>query len=159
HDVADGSFLDLHGKRSNKCVRELNTRVRRRATQSGRSASPNASRTKARSGPVAGATGLRRARTVDESTRVREIDRWGLDAASARDLSGLEAFLAEPGTPLRRLERHGGFFTARRTRRDRFHPFARHAGADRASRALTFTGLAPLRLVLEVLIGEELLLA
>src|SRR5262249_41494078 len=57
------------------------------------------------------------------------------------------------------LERHGGFFTARRTRRDRFHPFARHAGADRASRALTFTGLAPLRLVLEVLVGEELLLA
>src|SRR5262249_4395367 len=99
------------------------------------------------------------ASSVDESTREREIGRWSLDAASARELPGLEAFLAEHGAPLRRLERHGGFFTARRTRRDCFHPFARHAGANGTSRALALTALAPLRLVLEVLVGEELLLA
>src|SRR3954465_3940768 len=82
---------------------------------------------------------------------------WSLDAPSAREFPGLEAFLAEHGAPLRRFERHGGFFAARRTRRDRFHPFARHTGADRASRPLALTGLAALRLVLEVLVGEELL--
>src|SRR4051812_16004353 len=82
---------------------------------------------------------------------------WSLDAPSAREFPGLEAFLAEHGAPLRRFERHGGFFAARRTRRDRFHPFARHTGADRASRPLALTGLAALRLVFEVLVGEELL--
>src|SRR5258708_12203865 len=79
-------------------------------------------------------------------------------AASARELGGLEAFLAEDGAPWGRLERHGGFLAAGRALGDGFNAFASHAGG-RARGPLSFAGLAPLRLVLEVLVGEELLLA
>ena len=71
--------------------------------------------------------------------------------------SGLEAFLAEHGTPLGGPERHGGLPTARRTVRHRFHPLPRGACAGRASGPLGLTRLAALGFVPEVLVGEELL--
>src|SRR5437868_1047098 len=73
-------------------------------------------------------------RGTPESTRID--DRWRSDAASARKLAGLEAFLAEHGAPLGRLEGHRRLLPTRRTVGDRFHPFPRHAGTGRASRAL-----------------------
>src|SRR6185295_9363148 len=81
-----------------------------------------------------------------------------LDAASPSELPGLKAFLAEHGTPLRRLERHGRLLAAGRAHRLCFHPFAGHPASGWTSRPLALAGLAALRLVLEVLVGEELLL-
>src|SRR4051794_3342219 len=80
-----------------------------------------------------------------------------LDAAGPGELPGLKAFLAEDRTPLSRLERHGGFFAARRTVGDRFHPFACDHRARGAAGPFVLAGLTPLGFVLEVLVGEELL--
>src|SRR5206468_7311010 len=54
------------------------------------------------------------------------------------------------------LERHGRFLAARRAVRGRFHALA-HAAGHRPVRPLGFAALATLGLVLEVLVGEELL--
>src|SRR5262249_5757582 len=82
------------------------------------------------------------------------------DAAGPGEFPGLEAFLAEDGTPLRGLERHRRLFAAVRTRRHGFDAFASSArAASRPRSPLRLTRLAALRLVLEVLVGEELLLA
>src|SRR5262249_33454536 len=51
------------------------------------------------------------------------------------------------------------FLSTGRTRRDGLHAFARRTAADGPRGALALAGFAPLRLVLEVLVGEELLLA
>src|SRR6516165_3171597 len=81
-----------------------------------------------------------------------------LDAAGPGELPGLEAFLTEDRPTLCRLERHGGFLAARRARRHGLDAFACRAGRRRTRRALRLARLAALRLVLEVLVGEELLL-
>src|SRR5438874_3458562 len=80
------------------------------------------------------------ARDCDLESRREKIDQWSLDAPSARELAGLEAFLAEHGAPLRRLEGDRRLLAARRARRDGFHPFPRHAGAGRTGRAFAFAG-------------------
>src|SRR5205085_12051322 len=80
-----------------------------------------------------------------------------LQASSPGELSGLKALFAEYRAALRRLERHGRFLAAIRAVGDGFHPFARRQCAGRSAGPLAFAGLAPLRLVFEVLIGEELL--
>src|SRR6266487_3861946 len=88
--------------------------------------------------------------------------RWSkpLDAASTRELAGLEAFLAEDRSPLRRLERHRRFLAAGRATGLGFHAFAGHpATTGRTCGALALAGFAPLRLILEVLVGEKLLLS
>src|SRR5476651_1287765 len=78
-------------------------------------------------------------------------------AASPGEFPGLEAFLAEHRAPLGRLEGHRRFLTTGRTHGDGFHPFAGHPASGWPRRALALTGFAALRLVLEVLVGEELL--
>jgi|SRR5436309_9355104 len=80
-----------------------------------------------------------------------------LDAASARKFPRLEAFLAENWTPLRRSEGHRGLLSTCRAGGDSLHALATNSPAGRAARPLAFTGLASLRLVLEVLVGEKLL--
>src|SRR5579884_2100922 len=82
-----------------------------------------------------------------------------LNAPGPGKLAGLEAFLAEDGTPLGRLERDGGLLAARGTRGNGFDALASDRRPRRPRRAFRFTRLAALRLVLEVLVGEELLLA
>src|SRR6185436_14532105 len=62
-------------------------------------------------------------------------------------------------TPLCRLERHGRFLAARRARRQRLDPFTRQRCTGRTAGPFALAGFAPLRLVLEVLVGEELLLS
>ena len=57
---------------------------------------------------------------------------------------------------LGRLEGHGGFLAAGRTRGGGLHAFTSR-GTSRAADPFGFTCLAPLGLVLEVLVGEELL--
>src|SRR5438552_1718318 len=79
-------------------------------------------------------------------------------AASARELAGLETFLAEDWTPLRRPERHRRFFAARRAHSDGFDALSSHP-PGRTRGALALAGFAPLWLVLEVLVGEKLLLS
>src|SRR5215470_251925 len=79
-----------------------------------------------------------------------------LDAASPGEFPGLEAFFAENRTPLCWLEGDRGLLAARRARRDGFYSLASD-GARRSTGPLPFARLAPLRLVLEVLVGEELL--
>src|SRR4029077_7621024 len=69
----------------------------------------------------------------------------------------LEAFFAENRAPLCWLEGYRCLLAAGRAHGDGFHPFARHSRAGRTCRALALTSFAPLRLVLEVLVGEELL--
>src|SRR5262249_4623978 len=155
--VTDVPFLDLHVKTLPKYALRASLTPAYAATQR-TAASAWARRSAAREG------GHRRAepfpaRRVVILNRREKIDQWSLNAASARELAGLEAFLAEHGAPLRRLEGDRRLLPARRARRDGFHPLPRHAGAGRTGRALAFTGLAPLRLVLEVLVGEELLLS
>src|SRR5262249_25784276 len=86
-----------------------------------------------------------------------ESDR--LHAASPGKLAGLKAFLTEDRAPLRRLEGNRRLLTAGRARGDGFHPFPRRSAPHRAAGPLALAGLAPLRLVLEVLVGEELLLS
>src|SRR5262245_32379895 len=80
-----------------------------------------------------------------------------LDATRSGKLPRLEALFAEDGPALRRAERHGRFLAARRTRRDRLDAFPSCDHPLRSARALGLAGLAPLGLVLEVLVGEELL--
>src|SRR3979490_2468659 len=75
------------------------------------------------------------------------------------ELPGLEAFFAEHRAPLGRLEGHRRFLTTGCATGLRFAPVEGHPAAGRSSRALALTGFAPLRLVLEVLVGEELLLS
>src|SRR5579871_3308799 len=81
------------------------------------------------------------------------------DAASPCKFPGLETLFAEHWTPLRRLERDCCLLATSRARRDSFDPLPGGARTGWPARALRFAGLAPLRLVLEVLVGEELLLA
>src|SRR5207237_7929415 len=57
------------------------------------------------------------------------------------------------------LERHGRLLAAGRARGGGFHPLAGDRGARRAARPLRLAGFAPLRFVLEVLVGEKLLLS
>ena len=68
----------------------------------------------------------------------------------------LEAFPAKHGTTLRWLKRNRGFLATLRTGSSGFHLWVRTRSSD-AERAcpLCFTGLAPLRLVFELLIVEE----
>src|SRR5450631_4211762 len=80
-------------------------------------------------------------------------------AAGPGEFPGLEAFLAEHGAPLGRLERHRRFLPTGRAHGHGFDSFAGHPATSRTSRALALADLATLRLVLEVLIGEELLLS
>src|SRR5437899_2101519 len=80
-----------------------------------------------------------------------------LDAPGPGEFPGLEALFAEHGTPLRRLEGHGRFLAASRARRLGFDPLAGDGRAGRAAGPLALAGLAPLRFILEVLVGEELL--
>src|SRR5262245_14141781 len=93
------------------------------------------------------------------TTAVLRATALELDAASPGELPGLEAFLAEHGAPLRWFEGHRCFLPTGRTGGDGLYPFARGSGAGGPGGALALTRLAPLRLVLEVLVGEELLLA
>src|SRR5215510_9817109 len=79
-----------------------------------------------------------------------------LDAASPGEFPGLEAFFAENRTSLCGLEGDRGLLAAGRARRDGFHPLASD-GAGRSTGPLSFARLTPLRFVLEVLVGEELL--
>src|SRR5258708_37249935 len=79
--------------------------------------------------------------------------------ALCRELLGLKAFLAEHRASLRWLERHRGLLAAGRARRDGLHPFTGGSAARRPGSALALAGLAPLRLILEVLVGEKLLLS
>src|SRR5262245_26747583 len=84
----------------------------------------------------------------------------GLDAASPGELAGLEAFLAEHRAPLSRLEGHRCFLAAVRAGGNGFDPLTRSARpAGRPSGAFRFARFAALGLVLEVLVGEELLFA
>src|SRR5256885_818535 len=84
------------------------------------------------------------------------MTRCGSDASGPGEFPGLEAFLAEDRTALRRLEGDGRLLAARRTIRDGFHPLASD-GASRTAGPLAFARLAALGLVLEILVGEELL--
>src|SRR6266478_5560248 len=65
-----------------------------------------------------------------------------LHALCPGELFGLEAFLA-----------------AGRARRDGFHAFPGRCAARRTGSAFALAGLAPFRFVLEVLVGEKLLLS
>src|SRR5262245_29884888 len=98
-------------------------------------------------------------RTATAANRLSEGTREELDAARARKLAGLEALLAEDRTALSRLEWHRRLLPTRRARGQGFDPFARDRGTDRAAGPLRFAALAPLRFVLEVLVGEKLLFA
>src|ERR1044071_2011660 len=88
--------------------------------------------------------------------RARSIE---LYASSPGEFPGLEAFLAEPRAPLRRLEGHRRFLSTGGTGRHRFDPLAGPPGPRRPGGAFALAGLAPLGLVLEVLVGEKLLFA
>src|SRR4029077_12700101 len=90
-------------------------------------------------------------------TKVRPLE--PLDAASPREFPGLEAFFAEHGAPLGRFEGHRRFLTAGRACGDGFDPLAGHPRTRGPRGPLSFTSLAPLWLVFEVLVGEELLLS
>src|SRR3954464_8192898 len=78
-------------------------------------------------------------------------------AAGPGEFPGLEAFFAEHRAPLRRPEGGSGVLATGRAAGLRFDPFAGHPATGRPGGALALTGFAPLRLVLEVLVGEELL--
>src|SRR5262249_14964390 len=82
-----------------------------------------------------------------------------LHAASSGEFPGLEALFTEDRTPLCRLEGNGRFLPAGRTRGYRLHAFAGNGRTRGATRPLALAGIAPFRLVLEVLVGEELLLS
>jgi len=71
----------------------------------------------------------------------------------------LKAFPAIDRTPLRRLERNGRFFCALRANCLGFYALATASGRTPARRAVRFACFAPLRLVLEALVGEKHLLA
>src|SRR5207244_7476169 len=82
-----------------------------------------------------------------------------LEATRPGELSGLEAFLAEDRAPLSRLKGHRRFLAACRARGDGFHALAGDAAAGRPAGTFALARLAPLGFVLEVLVGEKLLLA
>src|SRR6476646_585173 len=83
-----------------------------------------------------------------------------LNAARARKFPRLETFPAEHRASLCGTEGHGRFFSARRAVGGGFNPFAADRGARRrAGRTLSLARLASFRLVLEILVGEEQLLA
>src|SRR5215831_10424423 len=84
------------------------------------------------------------------------VTKGGLGAPGPGKFPGLEAFLAEDRTALRRLEGDGRLLAARRTIRNGFHPLASD-GASRTAGPLAFARFAALRFVLEILVGEELL--
>src|SRR5436190_7321480 len=179
HDFADGTLLDLHetlqrGFHDAKCARgvenlratELNIRLRPTAMPRWASArqdppSPDCKPRWASAG---------RDRTnVDRPKHGRASDRAGvkqtnrrptarrLNTAGPGKLAGLEAFLAEDRPPLRRLERHRRLLATGRARGEGFNPLADGTRADRPRCPLALAGFAPLRLVFEVLVGEELL--
>ena len=91
------------------------------------------------------------------------IRRSGFDAlyaAGAGELARLEALAAEHGTALGRTEGHRSFLPASRAVRRGFDSLSADGGASRrARRTLRLAGLAAFRLVLEILVGEEELLA
>src|SRR5262245_60291381 len=93
------------------------------------------------------------------TTAVLRATALELDAASPGEFPGLEAFLAEHGAPLRWFEGHRRFLPTGRTGGDGLNPFARGSGAGGPGGTLALARLAPLRLVLEVLVGEKLLFA
>src|SRR4029079_8683768 len=83
-----------------------------------------------------------------------------LNAARPRKLPRLETLPAEHRASLRGTEGYGRLFTARRAVRGGCNAFAADRGARRRARcALGLARLATLRLVLEILVGEEELLA
>src|SRR5204863_4978956 len=69
------------------------------------------------------------------------------------------ALFTKDRAPLRRLERHRRFLAARRACRHGFHSFPRAGAAGGTACPLALAGFASLRFVLEVLVGEELLLS
>jgi hypothetical protein len=81
-----------------------------------------------------------------------------LDASGPGKFPGLEALFTEDGSPLRWSKRHGRFLATGRTSCDRFNTFTGHR-ARRATGPFDLTVLAPFRFVLEVFVGEELLLS
>ena len=87
----------------------------------------------------------------------------GLNAAGPGELPRLEALATEDRTSLRGSKRDRRFFSARRAIGRRLHTFAAHRRTTRtrrrARRALRLAALAPFGFVLEVLVGEEELLA
>src|ERR1019366_1172771 len=84
-------------------------------------------------------------------------DRSALSAAGPGELSGLKAFFAKHWASLRRFERYRRVFTAGRAGGGRFHALARRPAAVRPAGPLALARFAPLRFVLEVLVGEKLL--
>src|SRR6185503_1199857 len=83
-----------------------------------------------------------------------------LNPAGPREFPRLETFAAEDRSALRRTERYGGLFAAGRAVRGGLHALAtNHAAARGARGALGLAALAALRLVLEILVGEEQLFA
>src|SRR5438105_11131099 len=117
------------------------------------------SRTRRRARPAGGqqqrAPGARTRKSIDRIT-----NRSASDAAGPGEFPGLEAFLAEDRAPLRRSERHRRLLAACGAGRQCLDPFAgRRPAAGRAAGSLALAVLAPFRLVLEVLVGEELLLS
>ena len=80
----------------------------------------------------------------------------GLNAARARKLPRLETFAAKYRTSLGGTERYGRFFSASRTVGGRFHAFPSDRGTRRrAGCSFGLARFASLRLVLEILVGEE----
>jgi hypothetical protein len=91
--------------------------------------------------------------------RTHMLSDWmTLHAPGPSELSGLEAFLAEDGPSLRWPERHCRLFSTCGARGRCLYPFPGDRPTSRTTGALAFAGLAALRLVLEVLVGEKLLL-
>jgi hypothetical protein len=84
-----------------------------------------------------------------------------LHASRAGELPRLETLAAEDRTPLRGTERHRCFLAARRAVGRRFNAFAanRRAATSRTRCALGFAALAAFRLIFEIFVGEEQLLA
>src|SRR4029450_10882885 len=91
----------------------------------------------------------------------KEESREWLDPARSSEFPRLEAFAAENGASLRRTERHRGLFPAGRTVGRGLYALAAHraATARRAGGPLGLAALAALGFVLEILVGEEELLA
>src|SRR5690606_29332885 len=92
----------------------------------------------------------------------RELRKAGRsEYLDARELLLLKALPAEDRAALGRPEGYRGFLAARRAVGGRFDPFPRHApaAACRSRRAPPFAALAALWLVLEILVGEKVLVA
>src|SRR5687767_2124897 len=83
-----------------------------------------------------------------------------LNASRSCELPRLETLAAEHRAALGRTEGHGGLLAARRAARAGFDALAADAAAARRARgALRLAALAAFRLVFEVFVGEEQLLA